>query len=152
MTAGLIALVTALGPALLGVVGRVLFTDPRRLRRLKRHAQLLESLPTEVREPILELLQAETRSYANRTLRRASRKLNGSNLGALIVVGLFSAGVIYAGVLLALGVSVWWWIPTGVIGALLLGITSAGFSKDFWIYPPDEQGDMAGDGSPTARP
>lgn len=152
MTAGLIALVTALGPALLGVVGRVLFTDPRRLRRLKRHAQLLESLPTEVQGPILELLQAEATAYANRTLRRAARKINGSNLGALIVVGLFSAGVIYAGVLLALGVSVWWWIPTGVIGALLLGVTSAGFSKDFWTYPQEEQAAVADDSKPTATP
>lgn len=135
MSASLIALLTALGPALLGVLGRIFFTDPRRLRDIKRHAQLIKDLPDRAKPPIEELLATETQEYADRTLRRAQRKLNGGNLGALIVVGLFTAGIIYFGVLLALSVSPWWWIPTGIIGAFLLALTSAGFGKNFWTYP-----------------
>lgn len=138
MSASLIALVTALGPALLGVIGRVLFTDPRRLRSMKRHAQLLSELPDEVKEPILSLVTAEAKDYANRTLQRSRRTIDGGNLGALIVVGLFTAGIIYVGVLLALSLSAWWWIPTGLVGAFLLALTSAGFGKNFWRYPEDE--------------
>jgi hypothetical protein len=141
MTASLIALLTALGPALLGVLGRVFFTDPRRLREIKRHAQLIKELPDSAKSAIEELVAAETRDYADRTLRRSQRKLNGGNLGALIVVGLFTAGIIYVGVLLALSVSPWWWIPTGLIGAFLLALTSAGFGKNFWTYPEPTDSD-----------
>lgn len=137
MSASLIALVTSLGPALLGVIGRVLFTDPRPLRSLKRHAKLLADLPEGAKEPIVELLATEARIYANRTLRRSQRKLNGSNLAALIVVGLFTAGIIYGGSILALQLSWWWWIPTAGIGLFLILLVSFGF-KDFWTYPDDE--------------
>ncbi|MFJ3383611.1 MULTISPECIES: hypothetical protein [unclassified Curtobacterium] len=138
MSTSLIALATAIGPAVLGVLGRLLFTESRPLRSIKRHAQLLAELPAAAKPALEEVIVAETRRYADRTLDRARRKLNGGNLSALIVVGIFTAAVIYFGVVLALQVSGWWWIPTSVIGLFLLLLTGAGFGKNFWTYPEEE--------------
>lgn len=140
MSASLIALVTTLGPTLLGIFGRLLFTDPRPLRSIKRHAKLLEELPDEAKPPIIGLLVTETTSYAGKTIRRSQRTLNGSNLAALIIVGLIAAGVIYGGAILAVQLSWLWWIPTAAIGLFLILLLTIGGFSDFWKYPDEGAG------------
>lgn len=143
MSAILGTILAAVGPALLGILGRAAFADPRPLRSMKRHSKLLETLPDAAKEPIEKLLTAEATVYASRRLRRSQRKVNGSNLGGLITFIILSGLLMWGGIQLATAVSSLWWIAVVIVAVFTLLIGLFGFSKEFWTYPEDEEAGVA---------
>ncbi len=87
-------------PILLGVIGPVVSREAggREYRRVKRHAQLRSLLTdgSDAAKKMDVLLDHEVGRFADRSVTRASRKLNGGNLAAIVVVSLFGGAVSFS--------------------------------------------------------
>lgn len=135
----LVAALTAIAPPALAVIGKFILSnrEPTRLKRMKRHSELLEHLPDEAREHMSRLLGQEAETYADDQIFRMRRKLDGGTLAALIFVGVLTAGAIVLGFALA---GPWgWWIHfvTGTVAlfGLLLMIVGLG---QVWKVPGEK--------------
>lgn len=134
----LVATLTAIAPPALAIVGKFLLAnrEPARLKRMKRHGELLEHLPAGAKGHMERLLGAEAEAYADDQIFRMRRRLDGGTLAALIFVGVLTAGAIVGGFALA---GLWgWWIHfvsgTVALFGLLLMIVGVG---QVWKMPSD---------------
>ncbi|WP_155896866.1 hypothetical protein [Curtobacterium sp. UNCCL17] len=134
----MVAALTAIAPPALAIVGRFLLAnrEPARLKRMKRHSDLLEHLPETAKGHMARLVDSEAEAYADDQIFRMRRKLDGGTLAALILVGVLTAGVIVAGFSLA---GLWgWWIHfvTGLIALFGLLLMIAGRGQ-VWKLPDE---------------
>lgn len=134
----LIAALTAIAPPALAIVGKFALAnrEPARLKRMKRHSDLLEHLPETAKGHMERLVDSEAKTYADDQIFRMRRKLDGGTLAALIFVGVLTAGAIVAGFALA---GLWgWWIHflsgTVALFGLLLMIVGLG---QVWKLPDE---------------
>ncbi|KQY30516.1 hypothetical protein ASD42_24930 [Nocardia sp. Root136] len=113
-----IALGTAAIPPLFALLTKFLFDerDTGRTRKIKRLAHLVDAVPENHRQPLLDLLDIQIKRYAH----RSSRELDGNTLGAMIAVTVVTALLAWGGILLAINVQVW------VFGILTVIITLFG--------------------------
>jgi hypothetical protein len=110
--------------------------DPSAVRSMSRHAKLYEALPEESREPIRKLLEFEAANYARTLMRKGTRKLNGGNLAAVIVVAVLTGVVEYVLVYIAF---TWW--PASLMAGAVFGFSAALLSvgaRQMYVY---EDGD-----------
>jgi len=128
-------LLTSAGAPALAILGRLVFSgrEPGLWKRLKRHADIYPSLPAKAKAKFEDMMATEAEVYADAQKRRATRKLDGGTLAALIFVGLVTAAITWGLILLATN----WWTPlwilvvaTAIFGALLLAV---GVGK-LWKY------------------
>lgn len=130
MATPMIAAMTAIVPPVLAVMGKFVLAsrEPARLKRMKRHLDLVERMPGDAKEHMERLLAAEAKSYADDRIFRMRRKLDGFSLSLLIVLGALIAGVIVLG--FALAVKWGWWVHfvTGTVAlfGLLLMLIGVG--------------------------
>jgi hypothetical protein len=137
-----IGLATSAAAPTLALVGKFLFSDRESssLRQMKKHAQLLESLPGDASAHIESMLSVEAQSYASARMRRVRRKLEGGTLAALIFVGIITASLTWLLVWAATNFWFgWWFIAVGaaLFGALLMAVGTG----QLWKYPEDPSQD-----------
>lgn len=102
-------------PILLGVIGPLISREAgsREYRRVKRHAQLRSLLAdgSDAAKKMDVLLEHEVGRLADRSSTRTSRKLNGGNLAAIVVVSLIGGLVSFGLVTWAqAGTGFWAWV------------------------------------------
>lgn len=87
-------------PPLLAFVGRFIFDgrDSAALGRMARYAELLDKLPGEAKPPLELLIRSEVDSFASHRRRRNERSIDGGTVGALLLVGMVTAGLTWLGV------------------------------------------------------
>ena len=133
----LITVLTAVGPPALAIAGKIVLAnrEPTQLKRMKRHAELVENLPPGAQTHMERLLAAEAENYADDQIFRMKRKLDGGTLAALIFVGVLTAGVIVLGFALAASFSApWIHFVTGTIAAFGLLLMLVGLGQ-IWKEP-----------------
>lgn len=115
-------LLTAIVPPLLALVGKLFADrDPGAIRRMRRHAKLAAEMPKDspAEGHLNRLLEAETGRYADEFIKKATRKINGTNLAAMIFVAVIVAGLTY---LITLGALVFWPLYFVSGGLALFGV------------------------------
>lgn len=111
----------------------------RSLRKLKSYSDIYISLPdrAEAKHDIEQLLKIET----GRMLQHANRKLNGTNITAVIVVAVTGGILSYFAMLWALSAGYWlWtliaWTLFAVVAFFTLGLSVVGLAS---IYEPPKK-------------
>lgn len=128
-------------PVLLGVIGPLTSREAggRQYRRVRRHAHLRGLLGdgSSAAERMDALLDSEIKMLAD----RQSRKLNGANLAAIVVVSIFGAAISFGLVTWAQwSVGFWAWVAWIVFGAWTLFIVLLVFVGGLAnLYKQDEK-------------
>lgn len=96
-------------------------------------------MPASSKLEMEELLAVESKAYAARMKRRAIRELSGAGLAAFIFVAVVFVGLLYATLMLGIGVdNVWGWIPFVVIAVVGIAFLSVG-AMQIYTYPGYEK-------------
>ncbi|WP_411732723.1 hypothetical protein [Paeniglutamicibacter sp.] len=116
--------------------------DPGAVRSMKRHAELAEKLTGVAQTKVLGLLETESNQYSDRMMRRATRKVDGGSVAAMIAVAIVGGGLTYGVTLLALN---FWiaWILVVLVGGLTIALMFAG-SAQLFKYPEEKNKDPSG--------
>ncbi|MCD2134735.1 hypothetical protein LQ424_23260 [Rhodococcus qingshengii] len=109
--------------------------DESQVQRIKRFIDLLDQIPDDAKPPLDELIKREVASFAEKQTRRSTRKLNGPNMAALVIVGSITAFFVWGCTSLALNVHGAWWVGTALFGALGLAFMGVGVGQ-LYKYPP----------------
>lgn len=113
--------------------------DPGAVRLIRRHVELAKEMPASSKLEMEELLAVESKAYAARMKRRAIRELSGAGLAAFIFVAVVFVGLLYATLMLGIGVdNVWGWIPFVVIAVVGIAFLSVG-AMQIYTYPGYEK-------------
>lgn len=109
--------------------------DPGAIRKMRRHAQLLEILPVGAQPALETLLTSEVEQYAARQSRKYERKIDRNTVAALVVIGIVLG--------LALFFIFQWaliWAPAWIIFGIvaLVGLTFMGVGSGQLFKANDE--------------
>ena len=143
LTPATVAVLAALATPVLAFVGKFAFDrrDPGAYRSLKRHAELYELVPNSAKPALESLLKAEAERYSNRRIRHSTRKIKGSSLATLIVVGVATALITWPIVAWAL---LFWpaWILASLVALFGAALMLAG-SFQLFEYPGEPRSDTS---------
>ncbi|MHA6739404.1 hypothetical protein [Rhodococcus erythropolis] len=118
-------------PAMLTFVARFRrdARDESQVQRIRRFIELLDQIPDDAKAPLQELVRREVASFAEKQTRRSTRKLNGPNMAALIIVGAITAFFVWGCTSLALNTHGAWWVGTVLFGTVGLVFMGAGVGQ-----------------------
>lgn len=118
-------------------------------RRIRRHIDLLEHLPAgSDKAQLAELIDQEVAKVVDRDRRWISRKLDGGNLAAMIVVSVLGAALATGAWVLGVHLGGWLKIALGILSALILLATLlfAGIGGGTQLWKSDDAEEPSPDG------